>query len=123
VRRDAAIRLRDAMAAHPFEIAGEGRACTDLIRAGGGAFVVKTGAEGAFTAILPAQGLGIAVKIDDGDTLAATTVMTALLVSLGALSAGDPRISKWLTPREVNRRGMVCGGAAATSIATGLTLS
>ncbi|MGB0505698.1 MAG: asparaginase [Pikeienuella sp.] len=123
VRRDAAIRLRDAMASHPFEIAGEGRACTDLIRAGNGSFVVKTGAEGCFTAILPEQGLGIALKIDDGDTMAANTTMAALLVSLGALSADNPAISKWLTPKEVNRRGMVCGGAAATKMITELTLS
>lgn len=123
IRRDAAIRLREAMATHPFEVAGEGRACTDLIRAGDGAFVVKTGAEGAFTAILPAQGLGVALKIDDGDTVAANTAMTALLVTLGALSADDQRVAKWLTPREVNRRGMVCGGAAATTMIGGLTLS
>ncbi|MGB0852332.1 MAG: asparaginase [Pikeienuella sp.] len=122
-RRDGAIRLRDAMAAHPFEVAGEGRACTDLMRAGGGDVVVKTGAEGAFTAILPGLGLGIAVKIDDGNTEAATVATTAALVALGALDASDPRVSRWLTPKEINRRGTVCGGSEAVAALRSLTIN
>ena len=122
-RRDGAVRLREAMAAYPFEVAGEGRACTDLMRAGGGDVVVKTGAEGAFTAILPRLGLGLAVKIDDGDTEAATVATTAALVALGALDAADPRVAKWLTPKEVNRRGTVCGGSEAVSALRTLTIN
>lgn len=122
-RRDGAIRLRNAMAAFPFEVAGEGRACTDLMRAGGGEVVVKTGAEGAFTAIVPGLGLGIAVKIDDGNTEAATVATTAVLVALGALDANDPRVAKWLAPQEVNRRGIVCGGSQAIETLRTLTIN
>lgn len=122
-RREGAVRLREAMARYPFEVAGEGRACTDLMRAGGGEVVVKTGAEGAFTAILPRPGLGIAVKIDDGNTEAATVAMTAALVSLGALNAADARVAKWLAPQEVNRRGIVCGGSQAVESLRMLTLN
>lgn len=122
-RRDGAVRLRDAMAAYPFEVAGEGRACTDLMRAGGGDVIVKTGAEGAFTAILPRLGLGIAVKIDDGNTEAATVATTAALVALGALNASDPRVAKWLTPQEVNRKGVICGGSEAVAALRSLTIN
>ena len=122
-RRDGAIQLRDAMAAYPFEVAGEGRACTDLMRAGKGEVVVKTGAEGAFTAILPRLGLGIAVKIDDGNTEAATVATTAALVALGALDANDPRVAKWLAPQEVNRRGVLCGGSQAVETLRTLTIN
>ncbi|MEM0923062.1 MAG: asparaginase, partial [Pseudomonadota bacterium] len=66
VRRAAVERLYAAMAAHPVLVAGEGRACTALIRAAAGKAVVKTGAEGVFVAILPESGLGIALKCDDG---------------------------------------------------------
>ncbi|MEO0361243.1 MAG: asparaginase [Pseudomonadota bacterium] len=121
-RRNAAIRLRRAMAAHPFEVAGTGRACTELIEAGGGRFVVKTGAEGSFTAILPERGLGVALKIDDGDRTAAECAMTAILVGLGALDAGDPRVAARLAPEEVNRRGIVCGGGAPGESLRTLTL-
>ena len=122
-RRDAAIRLRMAMAAHPFEVAGEGRCCTDLMRAGEGRVVVKTGAEASFTCILPERGLGIALKIDDGNTEAAQCAMAGVLVALGALDAEDPRVAKWLHPETVNRRGIVCGGGAPSEAITGITLS
>lgn len=122
-RRDAAIRLREAMAAHPFEVAGEGRACTALMRAGEGRFAVKTGAEGAFIAILPERGLGVALKIDDGNGAAAECVMAGILVALGALDAADPRVAPWLHPQEVNRRGITCGAGAPAAAITGLRLS
>ncbi|MEL6794627.1 MAG: asparaginase, partial [Pseudomonadota bacterium] len=96
VRREAAIRLRDAMAAHPFEVAGDGRCCTDLMEAGEGRIAVKTGAEGAFIAILPEMGMGVALKIDDGNTPAAECAMAGALVALGALDARDPRVKRFL---------------------------
>jgi len=120
-RRDAAIALRQAKAAHPFEVAGEGRACTDLMRAGDG-LVVKTGAEGAFTAILPDRGMGVALKINDGETRAAEAAMTSILVALGALSADDPRVAKWLSFTQVNRRGVICGETRAEDSLRKLTL-
>ena len=104
-RRDAAIRLRSAMAAHPFEVAGTGRACTELMEDGGGAFVVKTGAEGAFTAILPERGLGIALKINDGATEAANCAMASLLVALGALAAVLSRARRILGPGSLGLTG------------------
>ena len=121
-RREAAIALRQAKAAHPFEVAGEGRACTDLMRAGDG-LVVKTGAEGAFTAILPDRGLGIALKINDGETRAAEAAMTSILVALGALNADDPKVAKWLSFPLINRKGVVCGETLAEDKLRKLTLN
>ena len=120
VRAEAAITLRQAMAAHPFNVAGEGRACTDLMSAGNG-LVVKTGAEGAFTAILPDRGIGIALKINDGETRAAEAAMTTILVALGVLDSADPRVSKWLSFSLINRRGVVCGETKGEDILHRLT--
>jgi L-asparaginase II len=108
-RGAAAARLVAAMIAHPELIAGEGRACTDLIRAGRGAVAVKTGAEGVFVAILPGRGLGIALKIEDGATRAAEAAITAILVRLGMLDPGDPLVARRLSPPLTNRRGLVVG--------------
>ena len=108
VRSRAMLALREAMAAHPDLVAGEGRACTDLMRAMDGV-AVKTGAEAVFVAILPAQGLGIAVKIADGATRAAEAVIAALLIRLGAL---DPQsaVARRLTHGPIrNRRDLVTG--------------
>ena len=81
--------LSPPCAATPNLSRGEGRACTALIRAMSDG-VVKTGAEGVFTAILPARGLGIAIKIADGTTRAAEATIAALLVGAGVLDPGHP---------------------------------
>jgi L-asparaginase II len=60
-------RLREAMGAHPELIAGQGRLETDLGVAGGGAAIAKVGADGIFCAALPAIGVGVALKVEDGD--------------------------------------------------------
>ncbi len=109
VRNRAAARLVSAMTACPELVAGEGRACTDLMRAMGGKVAVKTGAEGAFVAILPEQKLGVAVKIQDGATRAANLAITALLVHLGALDATHPAVSRWMRVRQRNFAGLETG--------------
>ncbi len=109
VRERAAHRLTRAMAAHPEMVAGEGRACTSLMRAMGGRVAVKTGAEAVFVAILPEQKRAVAVKIMDGATRASEAAITALLLRLGALSREDPVVTKYLTGPQKNRRGLVTG--------------
>ena len=108
-RADAMVRLTQAMMAHPELVAGEGRACTGLMRAMNGAGAVKTGAEAVFVAILPGLGRGIALKIVDGSTRAAEAVISALLVRLGALSSQAP-VARALTHGPIlNRRGLETG--------------
>lgn len=85
----AAARLTQAMHRHPDLVAGDKRACTELMQAME-SVVVKTGAEGVFTAILPGRGLGIALKIADGATRASEAVMAQLLIRLGVLPADHP---------------------------------
>lgn len=102
-------RLVQAMTAFPELVAGEGRACTDLMRAMNGKIAVKTGAEAVFVAILPEQGLGVALKIMDGGTRAAEAAITAIMVHLGALDADHPVVSRYLTGPIRNWRGTVTG--------------
>jgi L-asparaginase II len=78
-RARAARRLRAACAAYPYLVAGTGRFCTETMRLLGSSLFVKTGAEGVFCAALPEQGLGMAVKVDDGATRAAEVVTAALI--------------------------------------------
>ena len=63
---EAAIRIRAAMNAEPFMVAGSGRFCTRINGALPGVVQVKTGAEGVFCAMLPTLGLGVALKMWDG---------------------------------------------------------
>ena len=108
-RERAAARLWRAMVAYPDLVAGEGRACTNLMRALGGKAAVKTGAEAVFVAILPERKQGIALKIVDGGTRASEAAITALLVRMGLLDAAHPVVGKYLTDPMRNRRGIAVG--------------
>jgi L-asparaginase II len=79
----AARRLREAMVAHPELVAGTGRACTDLMAAARGAVVAKVGAEGIYCAALPALGLGVALKVEDGDMRCSPPALLAVLRQVG----------------------------------------
>jgi L-asparaginase II len=50
---------------------------------------LKPGAEGVFAAALPAHGLGVALKIDDGGGRAAELAMASLLDRLGCFRPGQ----------------------------------
>lgn len=78
-RAAAAARLRAAVAAHPFMVAGTDRFDTRLMTSLGARVFSKTGAEGVFCVALSEMGLGIAVKCDDGAGRAAEVVTAALV--------------------------------------------
>jgi L-asparaginase II len=109
VQSRAAASLVVAMIAHPVMVAGEGRACTLLMRAAKEPVALKTGAEGYFVAILPQRGMGIALKIADGATRASECAIAALLVRLGALDPGHPDVTQFLNPTIRNWDGVVTG--------------
>ena len=108
-RGTAMVRLREAMTAHPDLVAGEGRACTELMRATGGKAAVKTGAEGVFVAIIPELKTGVALKIVDGTTRASEAAMAGILVRLGVLDPAHPDAVKRMAPRQTNWRGIDTG--------------
>jgi L-asparaginase II len=105
----AAAALTEAMYTHPDHVAGEGRACTRLMRVAKEPVALKTGAEGYFAAILPTRGMGIAVKAADGATRAAECAIAALLVRLGVLDAKNPEVAAFLTPVVRNWDGLATG--------------
>ena len=109
VRQGAMVQLRTAMMAHPDLVAGEGQACTRLMRAAAGRAAVKTGAEAVFVGIVPEQHIGIALKISDGGTRAAEAAIAAILVSLGVLQADDPVALAYTANTLPNRRGIPTG--------------
>ncbi|MCX7353365.1 MAG: asparaginase [Alphaproteobacteria bacterium] len=113
-RREAVLRIRRAVAAHPFMVAGRGRFCTTIMEAAGEAILVKTGAEGVFAAALPSQGLGIALKIDDGATRASECATAALVRRFGAITgAADAALAAYAQIELRNWSGTVVGSLAA----------
>lgn len=114
-RAKAMVRLREAMFAHPDLVAGERRACTELMRAVTEPVALKTGAEAVFIAILPQRGIGIAVKIADGSTRASEAVIAGLLIDLGILDAAHPAAQKRLGPMAPNCRDKLTGHVQLTA--------
>ena len=88
-RGEAVDRISGAIASNPFMIAGTGRLCTEIMTLTGRRVLVKTGADGVYTAMLQDQGLGVALKIDDGTGAAAEVAILALLQHLQALHPDD----------------------------------
>ena len=85
-RANAIYRLHRANAQNPLYAAGSGTIVSALIAETDGKILAKTGAEGVFTAALPEQGLGIALKIADGSARPRSAALLAILDHLDLLS-------------------------------------
>lgn len=115
-RQAACRRIAAAMRAHPFLIAGSGRFCTRALEIAGTKALVKTGAEGVFTAALPAQGLGLALKIEDGTTRAAEAAIATLLIRHARLDAAEAAAFRpWALAPVLNVAGAVVGQIAPSA--------
>ncbi|MFL6556259.1 MAG: asparaginase [Bacillus sp. (in: firmicutes)] len=69
-RRLAIKKITQAMVNAPEMVAGTERFCSDFMRVGKGRFVGKVGAEGVYCIGDLVTGLGIAIKIEDGNSRA-----------------------------------------------------
>ena len=105
----AACLLVNAMRFYPELVAGETRACTELMRAIDQKVAIKAGAEGVFIAIVPEKKNGIAVKVIDGSRRESECAITALLVAIGALNSAYPATRKRLNAPIINWRGIETG--------------
>jgi L-asparaginase II len=110
-REKAARRIRAAVAKHPFFVAGTGRFDTEVMSLLGARAFTKTGAEGVFCAALPEQGLGLAVKADDGAGRAAEVMIAALIAKFLPMSGAErARFAAFQEPKLTNWRGIEVGG-------------
>ena len=109
-RQAACRRIAAAMIAHPFYVAGSDRFDTVVIEAAGGSAVTKVGAEGVHCAALLDDGIGIAVKAEDGTKRAAEVVMAHLLARFDILDQNSPGgLDAWLAPVLKNHAGTEIG--------------
>jgi L-asparaginase II len=99
---EAVCRVRDAMRAHPFMVAGTGRFDTGLME--GMDLIAKSGAEGIFAAGSP-EGWGFALKISDGASRAVAPTAFAVLNRRGVRAPAEIEVGtvKDLQGREVGK--------------------
>lgn len=111
---DATDRITRAMMNHPFLVAGSNRLCTTLMSVGKGNVFGKSGADGVYCVGLPQHGLGLAVKIEDGNGRANGPVMIEALRQLGTL---DPEqllaLAHMHNPKNYNHRKDLVGETKA----------
>lgn len=115
--RSACRRIVSAMTSYPELIGGtKDRLDTEMMRATSGSLVSKVGAEGVYTAGVPAcetwpKGLGLALKIEDGDDhRARPTVVIESLHQLRVLNdEARDAVSRYAFFPVRNRRGEVVG--------------
>ena len=108
--RESAIRnpqsaIIEAMLHHPELIAGEGRPCTEMMRAHPGRVVAKVGAEGVYSALLIRESLGVTLKVEDGHSVASALAIAAVLAELGL----RPQPASLMKRPITNSRGEVVG--------------
>jgi L-asparaginase II len=107
----------DAMRAHPFLVAGTGRADTAIME-NTPYVIAKVGAEALFCAAILDRGLGVAVKISDGGDRASGP---ALVGALRALDAIDDEQRARID--EVARRPLLGGGEPVGELTVEMPLS
>lgn len=109
-RAEAAWQVIAAMSAHPRLVSGVGRFDTEAMIAANGRAIVKGGAEGVHAAALPAAGLGIAVKIEDGAGRASGIVIATLLARFAGLSSeAKAALARWREQPVLNVAGREIG--------------
>ncbi|MFN3652856.1 MAG: asparaginase [Armatimonadota bacterium] len=107
---EAARRITGAMMAEPGMVRGEGGLDTVVMEALPGTVFCKGGAEGCEAAGIPGQGIGIAIKVEDGAARPLAPVLLALLRRFDAAPRELPAILAPLArPQVLNTRCEVVG--------------
>jgi len=97
--------IPQAILQHPELIAGEGRPCTDMMRAFPDRLIAKVGAEGVYSGLILPERLGVSLKVEDGHGLAAALAMASILGQLGLTPQPDSLHAR----TNYNTRGEVVG--------------
>jgi L-asparaginase II len=109
-------RIADAISARPFLLGGTYRFDTVIIEETRGNVLAKIGAEGVHCAAIVDQGIGIAVKVEDGAARAQYPALLDILRQYGAISDPLPaRLTDFARPRIRNHRGETVGEVCLSS--------
>ena len=112
---DLLVPLFDAMTAHPELVSGTGRIDLAFMRTAPGDWVAKGGAEAVQAIGIRSAGLGIALKVADGNPRALYPAAVAVLQQLGLIGTVESTpLAPWLRPQLRNLRGLYTGEVRAT---------
>jgi L-asparaginase II len=104
-----------AMTQYPELVSGVGRNDLDFMQAGGGDWVAKIGADGVQLIGIKSAGIGIAIKLADGNWRALTTAAVEVLRQLNLLGSNMPAsLRSWARPVLRNANGWITGEVRAS---------
>lgn len=107
-------RVIRAMTEHPQYVAGTGRFDTDLMQAAVGEIACKGGAEGYHASAALERGIGMSVKVADGNYRAVPPYVIEQLAARGALEGPQlERLARHRRPKIKNYAGTVVGEITA----------
>jgi L-asparaginase II len=113
-RKAAIVAIQAAMRKHPEYVSGSDQPGVQVDRATSGRIIVKTGAEGFIAALVPDQGVAVALKIADGEARARVPALIALLAATRLLSEAEQKeLAALAGPPVTNSRGVTVGGLRA----------
>lgn len=106
-------RVFGAMRSRPFLVGGTDRFDTVLLEETRGVVIAKVGAEGVHSVAVPEQGVGIAIKVEDGSQRAQHAAVIRLLQLLRVLSDDLPGpLAAFARSPVMNTRGETVGELA-----------
>jgi L-asparaginase II len=111
--RPAYQKIAAVMMRHADMVAGQHRLCTELMRLYPDRLLVKVGAEGVYAAAIVDRGLGIALKVEDGNGRAAMVALMAVLDQLGVDPPPSERLPWFACIELSNTRDEVVGHVRA----------
>lgn len=113
-RSNAIRRVTKAMITAPDMVGGTDRFCSDFMRVGKGRFIGKVGAEAVYCIGVLETGLGIAIKIEDGNSRAVFPAAVEALKQLNLLTAEQiEELAGYYRPKLRNARNEVIGELVA----------
>jgi L-asparaginase II len=111
-------RIVHAMQTRPFLVGGSDRFDSALIEATEGRCISKVGAEGVHCLALVDEGIGIAVKVEDGAQRAQYPAVVSVLQHYGALPRDlPPRLAEFQHRHLRNTRGEIVGDVRPIGVA------
>lgn len=111
VKKTTAIEtMKQSIIKAPEMIGGTDRFCTELIKVGNGELIAKAGAEGVYCIGHQSKKIGIAIKIDDGNSRASYPVAMEVLKQLELIDEQQyEHLLAFAKPRVLNVRGEIVG--------------
>ncbi len=109
-RKNAVDTIVSAMVSHPEMVAGTNGFCTELMKQTSGKIIAKLGADAVYCVGIVDKGIGLAVKIEDGNVKVLSSVVMEVLHQLDVLTDAEKKaLSRFHIQENINSKNFKVG--------------